>query len=293
MKTVCGILMLAILSLTIYSCGKDEAKEADLEYFKDSAFGTVDMSGSAADDASDGETTFFTDKAGSCTWTFANNADNTCTRSMDCTVDSTRTMVGSVVLTFNTSADGTDSTTNGNCLLSNTEYVTRTASFTFTGPLLTMESTSESHDDYTGSSVSGGIKVTRNSSSDYEMNILGMTRIWKWNSSGTELRNFSIKTTTPLSLNKVLKEGREISAGTVQTIHNLGEFTATHEISETLVWPSDGSCCMPTSGKVTTTFSGSLTGTGSVTFNSTCGSITVTKEDESKTYSVSENRCMR
>jgi hypothetical protein len=65
---------------------------------------------------------------------------------------------------------------------------------------------------------------------------------------------------------------RVISSGTVTLYHNLAKYTATNSFNS-VTWGSS-TCCYPTSGSVTTTFTGTKSGTGTMTFTSTCGAAT-------------------
>jgi hypothetical protein len=58
----------------------------------------------------------------------------------------------------------------------------------------------------------------------------------------------------------------------VTLYHNLAKYTATNSFNS-VTW-SSSTCCYPTSGSVTTTFTGAKSGTGTMTFTSTCGAAT-------------------
>lgn len=81
---------------------------------------------------------------------------------------------------------------------------------------------------------------------------------------------------------KVKKAGaqKEITEGTTIVQHNLALFTATVDIKSPLTF-SEG-CCHPTGGSVTTTFSGSKSGSEDLTFTATCGVATLKAADGSE-----------
>jgi hypothetical protein len=66
--------------------------------------------------------------------------------------------------------------------------------------------------------------------------------------------------------------GDRIISGTVTLYHNLAKYTATNNFNS-VMWGSS-TCCYPTNGSVTTTFTGAKSGSGTMTFTSTCGAAT-------------------
>lgn len=69
-------------------------------------------------------------------------------------------------------------------------------------------------------------------------------------------------------------------AGTVTTWHELAQYKAVNTFTN-VIWGSS-TCCYPTSGSISTTLTGSLTGTMGMTFSSTCGETTVTGTDSTQ-----------
>jgi hypothetical protein len=67
--------------------------------------------------------------------------------------------------------------------------------------------------------------------------------------------------------------------GTAATYHQVALYTAAHTFTN-VTWASS-SCCFPTSGTVSTTLTGAVSGTTSLSFTSTCGSASFTGTDGS------------
>lgn len=111
---------------------------------------------------------------------------------------------------------------------------------------------------------------------------------------GTVWFDHSLETTTDLTVTGTRALGtRTITAGAVKLYHNRAEYTATSTFDGTnqVKWGSS-SCCYPTAGKITTVLTGSLTGSMSLEFTSTCGSALFTDRDGStSTVSLNTYQC--
>jgi hypothetical protein len=80
-------------------------------------------------------------------------------------------------------------------------------------------------------------------------------------------------------------------SGTVTLYHNLAKYTATNTFTS-VSW-TDANCCFPTSGAITTSFTGTGAPTGPVTltFGSTCGSATYTTPTDTIGTTVALTNC--
>ncbi len=185
------------------------------------------------------------------------------------------TLSGNVTLTYS----------NNSCLLGVGDYVHRTYNHTVTGPRGgAIQTTSALRADYRGTQIGGGGKLTHTGASDWTVELLGKHKIGTRN--GNTLFDVSARTTTPISItNSLTRAGRTISAGAVEVNHNAAGFTATltANASQPLVWTS--LCCHPVSGRLDATYTGSVTGTGSITFNG-CGSAELSKDGTTRTLSL-------
>lgn len=192
---------------------------------------------------------------------------------------------GTVKLSFNSSST-CDSWITGNIPTSGD--VTRTTS-EFTrknsdNSTITIDSNSHVNYDNTVT-IGGGIKTIFQPTTTININnqikvvsqryvqVDGMQRIKKL-SSGTTYFEHLIKTNSPLSILGSRSENYREVNGSMIVYHNKAKYTAIHSFSH-VTWASN--CCYPTEGTVTTTTSGSLTGTISADFKTgTCGEVNVT-----------------
>lgn len=183
-------------------------------------------------------------------------------------------------------------TTFGNgCSQTRTAYaaggsvVTRT-----TGATLT--TTSETHTAYDNTPIAGNSGITTVlAGGTRTVNINGLHRILR-GSGGTKFFDHSIKTSTPITLTGSRQTiNRVVTAGVVDVYHNLDNYKAVHTFSGgTPVTWALANCCHPTSGVITTVFSGAKTGTTTLTFSGTCGVATFVDTDSSST-SITLNQC--
>jgi hypothetical protein len=185
------------------------------------------------------------------------------------------TLNGSVTLTYS----------NNSCALGVGDNVVRTYDETITGPHGgTVQTTSALHSNYLGSQYSGGGRLTHTSATVWTMDILGKHKIGT--RRGHTLFDVSAHTTTPISVSSTLsRSGRTISSGAIAIDHNLAKFTAVYSANagQPLVWNS--TCCHPVSGRLDTTYTGSITGSGSIAFNG-CGSAELSKDGSTRTLSL-------
>jgi hypothetical protein len=162
----------------------------------------------------------------------------------------------------------------------NGESFTRSVNFTRTGPRGTLQTTSGARTTWDNESVGGGTKITQIGAGDFYVEILGQHNILTRN-NGNTVFDVSIETPTPLPMNQLARNGRQISNGTVRIYHNFAEFTAEHTFTN-LTYSSG--CCYPTGGTLSSTLTGSRTGSGSVEFSSTCGQMSATLNGVTKSF---------
>lgn len=130
--------------------------------------------------------------------------------------------------------------------------------------------TSSDLNAYTGTTYSGGTTVDITGANTRTVNVLGVHR--------RGLRSDGVLTFwhtlfTPSALAVTESGGNfTISSGVITIFHNRAGISVTNTLSG-VSYPTDGSCCYPTAGTITTTIG---TGTPVITsFSATCGSVTV------------------
>lgn len=152
---------------------------------------------------------------------------------------------------------------NGACALSNDgDSVNRTYDVQIDGPRGgLLEISSASHNNYLGETLGGGGQLTK-TSGGWEIDIAGKHKVLTANSR--QLFDISVHTTNPLNVyNTLSRNGRVIDGGTFKVDHNRAKFSAAYSPSN-LTWQS--SCCYPTSGSISVSYTGSVSGSGSVNF---------------------------
>ncbi len=180
------------------------------------------------------------------------------------------TLNGSITLTYS----------DAGCSLSAlNSTVNRTYDLSFNGPrggLLTLKS-AMSNDYRGGASYGGGGKLTK-TASGFDLEILGRHSDLSYR--GRPLVDVSVRTLQPVAINQVLRNGRTMNGGQIEVNHNLAQFTAVFSPNN-LQWSNN--CCHPVSGTMAVAYSGSKTGSATVSFSSACGSATVVDQDGQST----------
>ena len=274
-------LILTTTSILVAACGKKSGNEVDSSVSDTVEAGITALSGLGDDGsnsavAADNSRTFmdrlldetFAERTAQatlgCTRTLSGSA-GTCTRDVNCTFGA-YSWSGDVALTF---SNGSSCLNPG---ISNAgDSVTRIADFLRSGPrgsLKTISSTSAGHTDYLGDVIGGGTTATRTAGGGLSVAVNGVSKVLA-SASGSSLFDISLKTSSPVSMNHLARNGRVVTDGSLQIIHNLAKYTATHTYKN-VVW-SNNDCCYPTSGEIDIAFDGSVTGSATVTFNG-CGS---------------------
>ena len=186
------------------------------------------------------------------------------------------TITGNVTLTFS----------NSTCSLSAAgDSVLRTNRATITGPrgASIQNSSADRVSGVDGSSIGGGTRLSR-TASGWTIDVLGQHKI-ATGRAGRQLFDVSVKTVAPLQITGSLaRSNRLVSSGQVDVHHNLAKFKASF-VPTNLQYSN--SCCHPVSGTLGVTYSGSINGSGTVTFNG-CGSATLARANgSSSTISLS------
>ncbi len=131
---------------------------------------------------------------------------------------------------------------------------------------------SASHTDYRGNTLGGGGRLTK-TNAGWDIEVLGKHKRFTRNSR--ELFDISVRTTSPISVaGSLSRAGRTVNGGAFEVIHNKAQFTATYQ-PVNLAWSNV--CCHPISGSLNVSYTGSVTGTATVTFNG-CGLATLAKD---------------
>jgi hypothetical protein len=180
---------------------------------------------------------------------------------------------GNVTLTYN------NSICDMNTLGAN---VTRTYNVKISGPRggeLSISSNSKS--DYTGNTYGGGGKITV-TNTGWNLDILGKHKVLSFKEK--TLYDVSTRTVTPLVITGSLaRASRNINAGELQVNHNKAAFSALFS-PQNLQWSN--SCCHPISGSLNVVWSGTKTGTATVSFQG-CGQAQVNENGQTKDIELS------
>jgi hypothetical protein len=157
--------------------------------------------------------------------------------------------------------------------------VTRTASSGLivrfaSGAKLT--TSTEAHTAYDGTTIPAtGVRVEQTSATatDRSITVYGLHRVLR-GPRGTKWFDHSLKTNSAITVTGTRANGNRTVNGTLVVYHNIASYTATNVMTN-VKWETS-TCCYPTSGTIATTFTGSLTGTATTSFTSTCGSASFT-----------------
>lgn len=281
-----NLLTILLLSIMITSCGREE--EVVNQAIADSVESAISAIAGVADEQA-GETVTSSEPtpienllnnltiipsayAAVCSGRAFNQACSSGVRSIsysNCTIgSSSHTLSGNVSLTYSDSAN-CDIDTNG-------ETVTRTYDFTRTTNWgAKIRTFSSSKTDYEGNTYGGGGRLTK-TASGFDLTVLGKHRT-RTTAGGRAALDISMRTTSDISLDQIARNNRTINGGTFVIAHNLAKYKVSLSPSN-LTYTS--SCCYPTGGTINVTYSGIISGSGSVTFTS-CGSATLSRDAES------------
>lgn len=157
-------------------------------------------------------------------------------------------------------------------------WVKRTATLSRSGFLDSVFSTTTvAHKDYRGNDIGAGAELTK-TSSGYTVDILGIRKTRKTTTAEISVDyNISVRTTSDMTMTGSLNGSRTLNSGEVEVINNTKTYVAKFTPSS-LVYSST-TCCHPTSGSLTFTYSGSVGGSAVVNFQSDCGVVEFVRGD--------------
>lgn len=170
------------------------------------------------------------------------------------------------------------------CSMSTTgNSVTRSYDFTIAGPRggSVTHSSAVRESVVDGTSIGGGGRLTR-TAGGWDLEILGKHTIGTGR-RGRTVFDVSVKTTAPVQVTGGLsRASRVLDGGQVEVHHNLAGFKA-------VLTPSNlqysAMCCHPVSGSINATYSGSVAGEATLSFEG-CGSATLTKDGVNSSVSL-------
>lgn len=145
--------------------------------------------------------------------------------------------------------------------------------------------TSDARTNYRGTTVGGGESVVVTGAQAYSLSIAGYTRS-RTTVSGGSIFEHSVHTLLPLTVTgTAASHNRTIQAGRFIVDSNFSRYSADISVSN-LAYTAN--CCLPVSGTVTATVSGSINNTMTITFGGgNCGAVQVTTTTSSGTANVS------
>lgn len=184
-------------------------------------------------------------------------------------------MTGGWTETFSSATACTNFTNTGG-LASTGDAVTRTTSSSLATFLtgITLNTDSSGGTAWDGTVInSNGVTITQGAGATRTVNIDGIHRVLK---GPMGVKWFDHFITGNLTVSGKRSSGnRAVSSGTINVYHNLLKYTASNSFSG-VTW-GNSTCCYPTSGTISATFTGSQTGTASLNFGpgaTTCGNAT-------------------
>ncbi len=291
-----SLVSIVFLALCFIGCSKstDTTSESVTDSTSNTSQTAMSQAGSSASATESGSVGFLGNEAGGealSSYESANYVDpdqvhptatactyssvrGTCASSADtitwgsCTVDGGLvTMSGTWSETFSGTGASTCTTP-----ISSGGSVTRTSSssvMTFaSGATLTTDTNGGTAWD--GTTIPSTGETVSNSSGTRTIVINGIHRALKGPRGTTWFDHYI--TSTGLTATGSRAAGTRSISGSLKVYHGLLKYTATSTFN-TVVWGSS-TCCYPTSGNISSTLTGSLSGSTTLTFSSTCGSAT-------------------
>jgi hypothetical protein len=160
--------------------------------------------------------------------------------------------------------------------------VTRTYNLEISGPRGgKINHSSDNRSDYRGTSYGGGGRLVK-TAAGWDLSVLGRNSVLSFR--GKNIFDVSVRTITPMNITGSLsRAGRVVNGGQLEVNHNLAGFTSV--ITPTnLQWSN--TCCHPISGSLAVTYSGSKTGSATVSFHG-CGSASVNQGGQTSVIQMS------
>ena len=134
----------------------------------------------------------------------------------------------------------------------------------------TLTASTSAHTAWDGTSIPATGTDIAMSGGTRTITVHGLRRILR-GSSGTTWFDHSLKTTTDIDITGTRAAGtREIQQGVLVIYHNRAHYTATNTFSTSnkVKW-GDPNCCYPTTGRITTVFTGTILANAILDFSST------------------------
>lgn len=183
------------------------------------------------------------------------------------------TLYGNVNLTYSDSSCS---------LISNGNSVTRTYNIEINGPRGgKISHSSDNRTDYRSTSYGGGGRLTK-TVSGWGADILGRNSVLTFR--GRTIFDVSVRTLNQVSISGSLsRASRVVNGGQIEVNHNVAGFTSVITPSN-LQW--NNTCCYPVSGSLSVSYSGSKTGSATVTFSG-CGSASVNQSGQVSSINMS------
>ncbi|MCM2281705.1 MAG: hypothetical protein NDI61_07650, partial [Bdellovibrionaceae bacterium] len=148
------------------------------------------------------------------------------------------------------------------CVLEDGETVTRTADVTLSVRNASLAISSVNATNYLGDTLGGGGSLNQTSSNTWLLSVAGHHKVLS--SLGREVYDVSVATSTPIGISGILaRAGRTVNGGSLQVHHNNARFTATYQPVQVTYTALS---CYPQSGSLNVTYTGTVTGTATVTF---------------------------
>jgi hypothetical protein len=280
------ILFVSLFFLVSCQAQKESSltSSSELQDYMDTIEAGVNGVSGAADDATHASVVaesqhrfwsslFISEAIAACDRSLVHHGGGSCSRNVNCDYGS-YLWSGTVELNF---ANQTACGLNGAG-----DSFTRAVNFARTGPRGTLQTTSQLRTTWDGMDIGGGISVTQiDGNGNLEVEIFGQHKILT-RTGGETIFDITLSSSTPLSMNKLSRNGRHISSGVIEIRHNRAQFTVEHSL-QGLTYNS--SCCYPTGGSIISHFTGARSGIGTVTFSG-CGSVTATINGQSKNFSL-------
>lgn len=306
------LLLLALVSGMTSGCGKSNSDSTSTEYDSDSdsesnmAESSLSEAGSQATAAEGGSLTLMNEitsdyvdpedenyaPMAACS-ILNRSCGSSAIATIDwdsCTIGSSITMTGGWTETFATTSGSSETCINATATaaLKSGYKVTRktqssgvTATFSSGATLVT---DTNGGDAWDGTSIPAtGVEVSRTSATAKTIQINGTRKILR-GPAGRKI--FDVYITGTINTSGTRSGQDRVMTGSSKVYHNLAKYNATHTYNN-VTW-ANSSCCYPTSGSISSVFTGG--GTTTLAFSSTCGTATFTSRDGASS-SLSLTKC--
>lgn len=137
-----------------------------------------------------------------------------------------------------------------------------------------VRTSSDLHADYRGNTIGGGASLVKRGSGN-TLTISGLHKT-RTSSNGTSIYDLSVRTLSSITTSDPTSSTMVVSGGSLEVAHNNAHYVAT--LTPNNLYYDFRTCCYPSSGNLTISYSGAVSGTAVLTFggSGTCGSATLT-----------------